>query len=287
MAKPFKGLNVKRSDCLWFDPEDLVLVTDKESPFYDERVNLPIDDALVKNIMFNLQGVLEPVIIVKDGGDPIVIAGSQRVKAAVKANILLEEQGIDPLKVPCILKRGDEVDLFALSVSENEHRRDDTILAKARKLKRYYNLGGDRKGAAAMYGVSIQAISNWEKILDLASDVVNAIEAGLITASAAANLAELPRKEQKEKLEELLKESGSKRPSGKKVASKTGNSKPKARTLKQIQKVMESDKYDIPADAWQALEWVTKEIDDIPDEWIDDSNEDKDLDKELDFELEE
>ena len=51
----FKGYEVKRSDCLWFDPEDLVLVTDKESPFYDPRVELPVDDGLVQNILYNLQ----------------------------------------------------------------------------------------------------------------------------------------------------------------------------------------------------------------------------------------
>lgn len=285
MAKQFKNYEVKRSDCLWFDPEDLILITDKDSPFYDPRVELPVDKGLVQNILYNLQGVLEPVIICKDGDDPIVLAGRQRVKAARQANVQLVEQGLEPLKVPCLLKRGNGVDLFALSVSENEHRHDDTILAKAKKLQRFYNFGGDRKGAAAMYGVSVQAISNWEKILDLNTKVINAIEAGMITASAASKLASLKRNEQDEKLEELLAESGGKRPSGKKVISKTDNSKPKARTLKQIQKVMENEDLDIPADAWTALEWVIREIDEIPEDWQDDSDEDKDLDRELDFDL--
>lgn len=278
----FKGLQVKRSDCLWFDPEDLVLVTDKESPFYDERVELPVDEKLVANILFNLQGVLEPVLICKDGTDPIVLAGRQRVKAARQANIQLLKQGSEPLKVPCMVKKGDEENLFGLLVSENEHRKDDSILAKAKKIQKYYSLGGDRKGAAKIFGVSVQAISNWEKILDLASAVIKAIEAGLITASAAAKLADLTRKEQVEKLEELLKESGDKRPSGKKVTSKTGQftfeKKPKARTLKQIEKVMEDENLNIPGEAYEALQWVIKIVHDIPSDWKDTSNEDLDLD---------
>jgi ParB family chromosome partitioning protein len=222
---------------------------------------------------------LEPVGITKDGGEPIVLYGRQRVKAARQANIKLMEQGIDPLKVPCVVKKGDEADLFSLTCSENENRKDDSILAKAKKVQRLYNMGKSRKDAAQIFGVSVQAVSNWEKILDLSGKCQRAIENGQITASSAAKLSSLPRKEQDEKLDELLVESGSKRPTGTKTASKaTGEKKPKSRTYNQIKKALESDEYDIPADAWNALQWVIGELDEVPDEWIDESTEDSDLD---------
>jgi len=59
------SLNSKgKRDAFMFDPEDLVLVTDEKSPLYDDRVELPVDESLVLNIMFapdgTPQGVLEP-----------------------------------------------------------------------------------------------------------------------------------------------------------------------------------------------------------------------------------
>lgn len=274
----FKGYEVKRSDCLWFDPEDLVLVTDKESTFYDPRVELPVDDALTANILFDMQGVLEPVIITKDGTDPIVLAGRQRVKAARKANIKLLKQGAPPLKVPCLVKKGDEASLFGITISENEHRRDDSIVAKAKKLQRYLNIGGTKKQAADIFGVSQVAIGNWEKVLSLASEVIKAIEADKISASAAAKLSDLPRAEQVAKLKEILEKSGNKRPSGKSVGKSTGEKPKKARSLKQIKKAMDDENLEIPSEAYQALQWVIKEIEDIPIDWQDPSDEDSDLD---------
>jgi ParB family chromosome partitioning protein len=47
-----------------FEPENLHLVTDKTHPLYDERIHLPISEAMVLNIMD--QGVLEPIIVWKD-----------------------------------------------------------------------------------------------------------------------------------------------------------------------------------------------------------------------------
>lgn len=275
----FKEYEVKRSDCLWFDPEDLVLVTDKDSPFYDPRVELSVNDELVANILYDMQGVLEPVGICKDGTDPIVLYGRQRVKAARKANVKLLKKGLPPLRVPCIIKKGDEANLFGISISENEHRLDDSVIAKAKKLQRYYSFGGTKKGAAEIFGVSQVAIGNWEKILDLASEVIKAIEDGKISASAAAKLSDLPRAEQVEKLKGLLEKSA--KPTGKATSTAAGVKPKKARSLKQIKKVMEDDDLNIPGEAYQALQWVLKEIEDIPEDWKDDSSEDPGLDSDL------
>jgi len=49
----YRPLNAKgKRDAFMFDPDDLVLVTDEKSPLYDDRVELPIDESLVMNIMF-------------------------------------------------------------------------------------------------------------------------------------------------------------------------------------------------------------------------------------------
>ncbi len=262
----FSNFEVKRSDCLWFNPEDLVLVSDKESPYYDPRVELPVNDSLVSNILHDRQGVLEPVIIVKDGTDPIVIAGKQRVKAACKANQLLKSQGEDLLKIPCLTKKGDEATLFGITLSENENRHEDSMVEKAKKLQRYYNFGGVAKDAAAIFGVSIQSIKMWEKLLDLSSAVIKAIESGQIAASAAVKLASLPKAEQAEKLKEITDKG---KPTGKAVGKSTPkpkSQKPKVRSYKMVKQALESNK-DLPPQAERVLKWVLNEVDDLPIEW--------------------
>lgn len=270
MAKhAFSEYEVKRSDCLWFDPNDLVIITDKSNPFYDPRAELPLNEELVANILFQNQGVLEPVLITKDGDAPIVIAGRQRVKAARRANEILSEQGAPLLKVPCLNRKGNEAELYGIALSENEHRKGDSILDKAKKIQRYYNFGGTKKGAAEIFGVSITAISNWEKMLDLAAPIVKAIESGEISASAAAKLADLPRTEQIEKLKEITK---TEKPTTKNVDKETKKSKPtklKARSYDEIYDIYCDENLEIPEPAKIALRWVLKEIKEIPIEWQD------------------
>ena len=67
-----------KTNVLTFEPENLHLVTDKTHPLYDERIHLPISEAMVLNIMD--QGVLEPIIVWKDPetGLSCVVDGRQR-----------------------------------------------------------------------------------------------------------------------------------------------------------------------------------------------------------------
>ncbi|MDP1177692.1 ParB/Srx family N-terminal domain-containing protein, partial [Klebsiella pneumoniae] len=69
-----------------FEPATLHLGTDKTHPLYDERIHLPIREAMVLNIRD--QGVLEPIIVVKDPetGLTCVVDGRQRVRQTLEAN---------------------------------------------------------------------------------------------------------------------------------------------------------------------------------------------------------
>lgn len=95
-----------KTNVLMFEPEKLHLVTDKTHPLYDERIHLPINEAMVLNIMD--QGVLEPIIVWKDpeSGLACVVDGRQRVRHTLEANKRLVKQGDSPLLVPAVTKRG-------------------------------------------------------------------------------------------------------------------------------------------------------------------------------------
>lgn len=112
MAKT--AVEAPRTNAWLFDPEQLKLVTDESHHLYDPRIHLPIDEAMVKNIMVN--GVIEPVIIAKEGQDVIVVDGRQRTKNAIEANKRLTAEGKEPVKVTCIIRRGDDASLFGVLI---------------------------------------------------------------------------------------------------------------------------------------------------------------------------
>jgi len=206
-SKQFKGIDAGRRDCWMLYPEDLTLVDDKTSPFYDPRVERPVDDALVASIA--MQGVLQPITVKKDGDDIIVVYGRQRVKAAREVNRQMKERSrnADRIRIPCVVQRGDDLDLFCGMIAENELRSGDDPMSRATKAAKVMQGGKTREEAAVVFGVSVQTIKAWEKILDTSTAVRAAVRSGKISTSAAAKLAGLSTKEQEEALAEAVSQS--------------------------------------------------------------------------------
>jgi ParB family transcriptional regulator, chromosome partitioning protein len=209
------SLNAKgKRDAYMFDPEDLVLVTDEKSPLYDERIDLPVEEALVLNIMFVPaggtipQGVLEPINAMRntETGKVEVIDGRQRVKAAREANKRLKKQGLEPIWVPAMLKKTTGHGAMGMLISSNELRRDDTPLGRAKKMQRYIDLGRDASEIATLFGISAASVKNSLSLLDAPAAVRNAVETGKISTSDGYKLARLEPAEAKEKVEELIEQ---------------------------------------------------------------------------------
>ncbi len=265
MAANKTAVDASRTNAWNIEPERLVLIEDKAHPLYDPRVHLPIDDSLVLNI--GLHGVIEPVIICKDGPDLVVVDGRQRVKAAREANARLRAEGKQPMLVTCMVRKGDEASLFGVMVSTNELRTEDTPLWRAEKLQRYLAMGRTEAEAAIVFGVSQQTIRNWLDLLDLDTSVQRAIESGVIGATAAVQtFAGMKRAEQREKLAELQQAAPTTdAPRGKRPAISATKAKAHAdkgvcppslrmRSRKQIEEKLD----DLPViwTAAQALRWV-------------------------------
>ena len=134
-----------KTNVLNFEPERLHLVTDTAHPLYDERIHLPLDEAMVLNIMD--QGVLEPIIVWKDPetGLSCVVAGRRRVRHTLEANKRLVKEGKKPKLVPAVVKRGSAVRMAQAMISENEIRRADTPLARAKKMAERWNVATMRQ----------------------------------------------------------------------------------------------------------------------------------------------
>jgi len=248
----------KRGDIFYLKPDELRIETQKEAALYDPRADLPVDENLVKNIM--VYGVIVPIVVAKLDGSPVVVDGRQRAKAAAEASRRLVAEGKEPILVPCVLRKDTTEDLFGVSVSANEQRQDDSPLLKAQKSAKLQNMGKSVDEVAVLFGVTPQAVYQWDKLLKCAAPVRKAVEAGQLTASAAVQLAGLPAAEQTEKLAELLASSNGKRPTARKArAAATGKRvvEGRMRTRKQVEERL-TEKH-LPALYRKALCWVLRQ----------------------------
>lgn len=246
-----------KTNVLMFEPEKLHLVTEKSHPLYDERIHLPLDEAMVLNIMD--QGVLEPIIVWKDPetGLTCVVAGRQRVRHTMEANKRLSKEGKSPLLVPAVTKRGSAFRMAQAMVSENEIRRADTPLGRAKKMADALGRGHDEEDLALMFGVSIPTVRATLSLLDATQAVKDAVESGTVTVTQARQLVSFPPEEQREKVKEIeLATAGT---TGHEKARRQrqvlGETKPRLKTRKEITKALET----ASGDYADALRWVLGE----------------------------
>lgn len=243
-----------KTNVLNFEPERLHLVSDRSHPLYDERIHLPLDEAMVLNIMD--QGVLEPIIVWKDPetGFSCVVDGRQRVRHAIEANKRLAAAGKDLLFVPAVTKRGSAVRMAQAMISANEIRRADTPLGRAKKMADALERGHDEEDLSLMFGVGVQTIRATLALLDTTQAVKDAVESGEITVTQARQLANLTPDEQREKVKEV--EAATVGTKGHEKARRQrqviGDAKPRLKSRKEITKALEG----ASGDYAQALRWV-------------------------------
>jgi ParB family chromosome partitioning protein len=221
VAKSKKQAFDHARNSMWsIDPDDLCIMggkvlpkdelgsldteEDEDDPLYDVRLHEPLTEEFVNNIY--AVGVDTPIIIAKVNDLPTVVAGRSRVRAARVANKRRKANGEPLIKVDCKMKRDSDTGLMGTMISENEARRDDDMMTKIAKAKRYLNKGVSPEDAAVRFNVSLATFKNWLAFDDNALTATKkAVEQGKISPSAAVTLARIKEPEkQKEALDELL-----------------------------------------------------------------------------------
>lgn len=248
-----------KSNVLFFAPDSLHLVDDPAHPLYDERIHLPLDEAMVLNIMD--QGVLEPIIVWKDPetGKTCVVDGRQRVKHSLESNRRLIESGKEPLLVPGVVRRGSARRMAEAMVSANEIRRPDTPLGRAKKMADMLSRGNDEEDLALFFGVGIQTVQATLSLLECTQAVQEAVESGQITTGHARQLAELPPEEQREKVQELVSVAQATKghEKARRQRAVLGNAQPRMKSRKVIMSALDTATGEYAA----ALRWVIGEGD--------------------------
>ena len=194
-------------------PHDLVIIgldTDHrgEHPLFDERVFIPIDTNLVKNI--TVYGIQQPVLARQEAGKYYVVDGRQRVRAAREAVKAQGSAGEFQVKVPVRVLKADDRRVSGIMISANEHRQGDEVLSKAFKAVRLMDLVGDINTVSIAFGRSEAQIRNWFTLAEADSSLHSAIRLGTVGASAAIEIARLPREEQVKAVEKLVEAGGGK-----------------------------------------------------------------------------
>jgi ParB family chromosome partitioning protein len=225
-----QSFKAKRGNLWNFDPEQVVVIGKDtedglEHELYDKRIDLPLDESMVLNIM--AFGVKQSITVRRGStGNPEVVDGRRRVLHAREANKRLSKAGEPTLTVPAVLERGSADYFEGIAISLNEIRLDDDIMTKAEKAVRILQRNGnDIEKTAMIFGVSGTTIKNWIKLVELAPKVKKAVVNGEISASAASQLHGLEKEQQVaelNKLSETAKQSGKKKATTKSAKKATG-----------------------------------------------------------------
>jgi ParB family chromosome partitioning protein len=203
-----------KTDVYYFDPKDVVLVDDRGSALYDERVDNDFKESLVLNMMYQPepdgppQGVLKVLLGRRnpETGKVEIIDGRQRTKACREANVRLKKMGAEPIRLPVQLKRANDTRSMAMLISANEHSTEDSPINRARKAQRYIDLGRDESEVATLLGISKSSVKNLLSLLDAPAAVRGAVASGKISTSDGYRLAKLEPAAARAKVAELVEQ---------------------------------------------------------------------------------
>jgi len=258
------------------DPEEGLVIVGLDDPFkdapvdhelYDKRKDLKLDSTFIEDIILN--GIMKSVEVTKIGDRAVVTDGRQRVKGARQAKQVLLKRGMsqadvdDLVRVPCrFVQMEDPATMLGRLISANSHHHADGVIEKAEKAARLINMGKTQKEVAIRNGVSGATISNWMKVLQCITAVKRAVDQGLISASAAAELANLSPDDQKKALDEMLADGKTTAADAKdKAARSTGGSAPKKPGKKVVRQLIEDHADLIEARPIDALKWAIGDLD--------------------------
>jgi ParB family chromosome partitioning protein len=130
-----------------------------------------------------------------------VVVGRQRVKHTLEANKLRLKEGKDPLLVPGVVKRGSANQMAKYMVSENEIRRPDTPLGRAKKMSDALDRGLDEDDIACCLAAAFRPFA--QRCPSSMPPRPSGVEAGTVTVTQARQLASLKPEEQREKVSEI------------------------------------------------------------------------------------
>lgn len=190
MAVEFKGDYSRTSEYL-FDPADITV-----KPELNGRKNLPEIETLIDS--FVTMGQLQPVLIGRDGGNPVLYDGHRRWRAALEVN--KRKLTPKPFKLRCVYYQGDEKAAFLATVIANHERQQTDEIDDANNIAIMGRWGMTPEEIAAVYHRDAAWVKQRIALLELCDEGAKAVREGRMKTSAAVAIAKLSKAAQKEKI---------------------------------------------------------------------------------------
>lgn len=145
-------------------------------------------------------GVIQPLIVRKNGGKYEIVAGERRWRAAKTAKLKT---------VPVIVREYDNAKMAEIALVENIQRHDLNAIEEAEGIKRLMNeFGFNQEQAAKKIGRSRTAVTNILRLLNLPASVREAVSRETLTMGQVRPLLSLENAQEQEKLARIIAEQG-------------------------------------------------------------------------------
>ncbi|MHC5082803.1 MAG: ParB/RepB/Spo0J family partition protein [Planctomycetota bacterium] len=154
--------------------------------FWDESQLQELSDSIKAN------GIIQPIIVRKNGASYEIIAGERRYRAACMA-------GLET--VPVLERKATNEEMLELALVENIHRSDLNPIERAKAYQNFINTFElTQTEAAKRLGEDRTVISNFLRILDLPQDIKQMLVDGQLSMGHARAVLSLPSDELRRKL---------------------------------------------------------------------------------------
>lgn len=145
-------------------------------------------------------GVIQPLIVRKNGGKYEIVAGERRWRAAKTAKLKT---------VPVIVREYDNAKMAEIALVENIQRHDLNAIEEAEGIKRLMNeFGFNQEQTAKKIGRSRTAVTNILRLLNLPASVREAVSRETLTMGQVRPLLSLENAQEQEKLARIIAEQG-------------------------------------------------------------------------------
>ncbi|MEJ5340882.1 MAG: ParB/RepB/Spo0J family partition protein [Thermogutta sp.] len=155
---------------------------------FQPRQEIDTEELMQLAESLSTHGLLQPIVVRRNGDRYQLVAGERRLRAARIAGWQ---------EVPARIVQADDRQLAELAIVENLQRKDLNPLEKALCFQRYLEeYGATQEELAARLNLDRSTISNFIRLLDLPSEVQQALREGRITQGHARALLGLESEEE-------------------------------------------------------------------------------------------
>lgn len=190
----------------------------RPNPYQPRQI---LDEAAIEELAASMKehGVIQPLIVRRDGPGYQLVAGERRLRAAIKA-------GLD--KIPVVVKSLSDREAMELSLVENLQREDLGPIEEAEAYKRLSEeFGLTQEQIAQRVGKSRSDVANTMRLLRLEPEIKQLINEGKISGGHGRALVGLPREQQLVVAKAIVDKGLSVRETEEAVASKAAKRKPR------------------------------------------------------------